>query len=197
MTSDSPDRTISIPVSAATHVAIGCVIALLALTAFFVYTQLPARHGDYRGGALSLGILAGVGALTYWLWCTSQCLWVDIRANAVAIEDARAELRTAKAEMFAKVDALDLRIDIIAEDITENRGSIKEVTDALGDVAKGLKALRECYLQEGLNHDPLDPPETWLATARRPRSRWGSGPSTTRSRSGSDRTPSRRGASRA
>lgn len=185
----SPDRTISIPVSAATHVAIGCVIALLALAAFFVYTQLPAAHADYRGGALALGIVAAVAALTYWLWCTSQCLRADVRANAVAIEDARAELRTAKAEVLARLDGLAGRFDAIADEIAQNRGSIKELTDAtdettnaLGKLAKELKALRECYLQEGTIPSPRKddaPRENWLGTTEGPVPGGGTGPSTT------------------
>lgn len=179
------DRTISIPVSAAMHVVIGCVIALLALTAFFVYAQLPNEHDKYRSGALALGIVAAVAALTYWLWCTSQCLRADVRANAVAIEDARAEIRTAKAEVLARLDGLAGRLDSIADETAQNRGSIKELTDtadqtaaALDKVAKAMKALQECYLQEGTIPAPRKDQdrETWLGTTEGPAPGKGAGP---------------------
>lgn len=165
MTSPTPsERTISIPVSVATHVVIGCVIALVALVALFVYFQLPSPHSHYRGVALALTIIASAGALSYWLWCTSQCLRANVRANGYAIEDVRAELRTAKAEVLAKLDGLSGRIDTIDEEITENRGAIKEVTDAVDDLAKAIRALRECYLQEGTipkREDEEAPHQDW------------------------------------
>jgi hypothetical protein len=173
------DRTISIPVSLATHVTIGCLIALIALASFFVYTQLPTEHAHYRGSALTLTIVASVGALSYWLWCASQCLHADVRANGAAIEEARdearAEIRTAKAEVLARSDTtthrLDARISALAEEVAENRRSIKELTDAFSAntaamvaMTKAFNVLRECYLQEGTTQSRADqeaPRENW------------------------------------
>lgn len=143
------------------HTAIGVVIALLALVAFFVYAQLPPHHADYRGGAFALGSVAAAAALSYWLWCANRCLRDDVSANAEAIEDARAELRTAKAEVLAKLDGMALHVSEIAQAVAENQGSTKELTAALGEVSKGLTVLTECYLQEGTIPPKDGPPETW------------------------------------
>jgi len=154
-TPTSADRTISIPVSLATHVVIGCLIALVALAAMFAYFQLPTSH--YRGVALTIAIIASAGALSYWLWCASQCLHADVRANGVAIDDARAEIRTAKAEALARLDRVLTVLGELREEIGQNRGAIKEHTDAVDAntaavtaMTKALNVLRECYLQEGV-----------------------------------------------
>lgn len=176
----SADRTISIPVSLATHVVIGCLIALVALAAMFAYFQLPNSH--HRSVALTITVIASAGALSYWLWCASQCLRADVRANAVAIEDARdearAETRAAKAEVLARhdtsTDRLDARISGLGEDVADHSRSIKELTDAFEAntaamiaMTKAFKVLRECYLQQGTAQDAHDkepkeaPPEDW------------------------------------
>jgi len=152
----SPEKTISISVPTAQHVAIGCLLALVALCAFFVYTQLPAEQAHLRGSALALAIVGSVAAMSYWLWCASQCLRSDVRDNGTAIEDARAELRTAKAEIFAKLDSIIARLDDLGDEVGQNRGEIKELTDAVDGAAEAVReiagdvvALQECYLTEG------------------------------------------------
>lgn len=165
------ERTISIPVSLVTHVVIGCIIALIALVALFVYFQLPAVH-PHRGGALALAIIASAGALSYWLWCASQCLKADVQDNAQAIEDARAEIRNVKAETLAKLDTVIGRLDELSEETGGNRGAIKELTDAvdanaaaIAAMTKALNVLRECYLQEGTVENAREkkeePRDTW------------------------------------
>lgn len=152
----SPERTISIPVSTATHVVIGCVFALIAITAFWVALQLPAELAHYRGSALTITFIASVGATSYGLLCANHRLKFRVDDNAEAIADARAELRTAKAEIFAKIDSIDAKLDNIATrldelggEVGQNRGAIKELTDAVDEARNSVEALQDCYLKEG------------------------------------------------
>jgi hypothetical protein len=161
----APEKTIHIPVSAATHVAIGCVIALIAVTAFWVALQLPAELAHYRFGALTITFVAAVGAISYGLLCANHRLKFHVNDNAHAIDAARAELRTAKAQTFAKVDLLDAKLDRIAarldelgDDVGQNHGAIKELTDAVDEASNAVEALQDCYLEEGQAPDRKEIP---------------------------------------
>lgn len=164
-----PTRVITIPVPAALHTVCGVVLALITITAFWAHIEIPPGHPN-KGTALGISIFSGCTALTYWLWCGQQCTRAGMQDIAESVEDARAELRTAKAEVLAKIDGMAAHVSEIDAVVAENQGSIKELTDAvdgltasLGKVAQGLRALRECYLQEGTipEADEDVPPETW------------------------------------
>lgn len=147
-----PEKTIHIPVSAATHVAIGCTIALIAVTAFWVYTQLPSHQANYRGAAFAIALTAAFGVTSYGLLCANHRLKFHVDDNAEAIEAARAELRTAKAQTFAKIDLLGAKLDTVAARLDEfggELGAIKELADAVDEAKLSVEALQDCYLEEG------------------------------------------------
>lgn len=150
------EKTIHIPVSTATHVVIGCTIALIGILAFWVYTQLPSHQANYRGTAFAIALIAAFGVTSYGLLCANHRLKFHVDDNAEAIQGARAELRTAKAEISAKIDLLAPKLDTIAarldelgNEVSENRGAIKELTDAVDEARNSVEALQDCYLEEG------------------------------------------------
>jgi hypothetical protein len=145
----SPEKTIHIPVSTATHVVIGCTIALIAITAFWVYTQLPSHQANYRGTAFAIALIAAFGVTSYGLLCANHRLKFHVDDNAEAIEAARAELRTAKAELFVKLDRIAARLDELGSEVGQNSGTIKELTDAVDEARNSVEVLQDCYSKEG------------------------------------------------
>lgn len=115
--------TISIPVSAAWHLVVGIVLALIAIVAFWVHFQL-ATHSAYRATAIGVGLLAACTALTYWLWCAIQCL----RAETAEHREAT---------------------DAITEDVDELRGDLDRIEEAVKELTGAVNALQDCYLKEG------------------------------------------------
>lgn len=121
-------RTISIPVPAALHTSIGILMALVTITAFWAHVEFPADHPN-KGTAAVIALLTGFTALTYWLWCGQQCT----RSETKDVGDAIAAAELAAAEREQRLLAV----------LRENGASIAENSAA-------IKALQNCYIEEGL-----------------------------------------------
>lgn len=132
-----PARTISIPVSAATHAAVGVVLALIAVMAFWVHIELPIGH-IYRGTALAIGVVGSGFALTYWAVCTVQC--------------GRAETADV-AETLQAVDERQRVILAAVQGVADQGGSNADAVGGLGkkiaENTGALEALQDTYLNEG------------------------------------------------
>lgn len=136
-----PARTISIPVSAAWHAGIGIVLALIAITAFWVHFQLPEAN-PYKETATEIGLLAGFGALSYWLWCDLQ----RGRAERLDIDDAVAAAVAAAEAREARLLAV---LQEMSEAVCANGTAVKELDGAVTENTGAIEALQDCYLEEG------------------------------------------------
>ncbi|HEU4681126.1 MAG TPA: hypothetical protein VFS51_05235 [Gemmatimonadales bacterium] len=150
-----PTKTITIPVPAALHTITGILLALITITAFWIHFELPAGH-PYKGTAMGVCFLAGSTALTYWLWCGQQCTrsaTLDVKEAVEETERLAAEREKRFLEATREVLCA---VSVLAEEVTDNRGAIKEVTDAVDSVTAAISevlgavtALQDCYLAEG------------------------------------------------
>jgi len=150
-----PPRTISIPVPAALHTSIGVLLALVTITALWTHIELPTGH-HYKGTAAVVTLLSGFTALTYWLWCGQQCTRAATQEVQETIEEAERMAAEREKRILESVGEALSAMTILAEEVTDNRGAIKEATDAvdtataaIGEVLGAVLALQDCYLTEG------------------------------------------------
>ncbi|THV25964.1 hypothetical protein [Glycomyces paridis] len=131
----TPDRvTITIPVPAAVHLAIGVTMTLIGAAAWWVHFALPIGHA-YKNTASDIGLLAGFVTLAYWIVCV--------------IRGGRTENRTAIAEAVAREERLVGALRDISGEVAENRTAIKDLNDTVADLNGAVEALQDTYLNEG------------------------------------------------
>lgn len=141
MTEPTRRVTISFAVPSAAHAVIGAILMLLTLAAWWVHFALPASN-TYQPTAADIANLAGSVTLAFWLFCVVQ------RNRSDAEEfDERATAAIAEAE--AREKRLLAAFREVAEEVAENRGSIKELQDSVDEAIKAVEALQNCYLREG------------------------------------------------
>lgn len=128
-------RTISIPVSAATHVVVGILIALIAITAFWANSQLP-HSNDYRGTAIGIGVVGAFSAIAYWLKCDLQRGRIERHDIADTLDATAREAREREGRLLAVLERIDANL-------VENRGAIKKIADAVDVNTAAIKELRE------------------------------------------------------
>src|SRR5690606_21147230 len=83
--------TISIPRTAASRLLLGIALGVGAVAAFIAYANLPTGY-PIRGVALGVGVVGSCGALTYWIWCTIQCIKATSEAGHETTHEALAGL---------------------------------------------------------------------------------------------------------
>jgi hypothetical protein len=148
-----PPKTISIPVPAALHTAIGVLLALVTITAFWAHIELPAGHSN-KGTAVGVGLLSGCTALTYWLWCGQQCTRAETKDVGEAIVAAEAKAAEREERLLAVLREC-------ADQLRENGSAIKELkdavdgnTEAVAEAIGAVEALQDSYTREGKPDHP-------------------------------------------
>lgn len=139
--------TISIPRTAASHLLLGIALGVGAVAAFIAYANLPTGY-PIRGVALGVGVVGSCGALTYWIWCTLQCIKATSEAGLVAQQH---ESTRQAAEIIAALE--------------QAHRDHKEIVDQVDALTTSIGVLRDCYLEEGRIQDaapPAGPPRLSL-----------------------------------
>lgn len=135
--------TISIPRTAASHLLLGIALGVGAVAAFIAYANLPTGY-PIRGVALGVGVVGSCGALTYWIWCTIQCIKATSEAGLVAQqhESTRQSTRQAAAILAA---------------LEQAHRDHKEIVEQVDALTTSIGVLRDCYLDEGRIQDAAPP----------------------------------------
>lgn len=131
--------TISIPRTAASHLLLGIALGVGAVAAFIAYANLPTGY-PIRGIALGVGVVGSCGALTYWIWCTLQCIKATSEAGLVAQQHE--STRQAAAILAA---------------LEQAHRDHKEIVDQVDALTTSIGVLRDCYLEEGRIQDAAPP----------------------------------------
>lgn len=131
--------TISIPRAAASHLLLGIALGVGAVAAFIAYANLPTGY-PIRGVALGVGVVGSCGALTYWIWCTIQCIKATSEAGLVAQQH----------ESTRQAAAILTALEQAHRDHTE-------IVDQVDALTKSIGVLRDCYLEEGRIQDAAPP----------------------------------------
>lgn len=131
--------TISIPRTAASHLLLGIALGVGAVAAFIAYANLPTGY-PIRGVALGVGVVGSCGALTYWIWCTLQCIKATSEAGLVAQQH----------ESTRQAAAILAALEQAHRDHTEIVDQVDALTTSIG-------VLRDCYLEEGRIQDAAPP----------------------------------------
>lgn len=131
--------TISIPRTAASHLLLGIALGVGAVAAFIAYANLPTGY-PIRGVALGVGVVGSCGALTYWIWCTIQCIKATSEAGLVAQQH----------ESTRQAAAILTALEQAHRDHTE-------IVDQVDALTKSIGVLRDCYLEEGRIQDAAPP----------------------------------------
>lgn len=131
--------TISIPRTAASHLLLGIALGVGAVAAFIAYANLPTGY-PIRGVALGVGVVGSCGALTYWIWCTLQCIKATSEAGLVAQQH----------ESTRQAAAILTALEQAHRDHTE-------IVDQVDALTKSIGVLRDCYLEEGRIQDAAPP----------------------------------------
>lgn len=141
--------TISIPRTAASRLLLGIALGVGAVAAFVAYANLPTGY-PIRGVALGVGVVGSCGALTYWIWCTIQCIKATSEAGHETTHEALAGLVAQQHESTRQAAAILAALEQAHRDHTE----IVEQVDAL---TTSIGVLRDCYLEEGRIQDAAPP----------------------------------------
>jgi septal ring factor EnvC (AmiA/AmiB activator) len=147
--------TISFAVPTALHVVIGIVLAAAVVAAFLVHFELP-MDSAYRGATVAAGVIAACGVLAYWQWCALQRARVDAGEATKILLEAIEEIRTENAnrdrELLAALNSIRDGLAALAEEITDNRGAIKKLNDAVDEAIGAIEALQNSYIRRGHKH---------------------------------------------
>lgn len=148
-TATSDTFTISIPRTAAGHLLLGIALATGAIAAFITYASIPTGY-PIRGIALGAGVIGACGALTYWIWCTLQCIKATSKASHEATRNAIAALIAEQRERDKRAASRETMLLEALEDVHRDH---KKLTDAIDALTKAFGILRDCYLEEGRVQD--------------------------------------------
>lgn len=152
MTAPTRRVTISFTIPSALHLAIGLILAAGAITAYIAHFALPLND-PYRETAANVGNLAGFVAAIYCVWCTSRGTRADTADLTQVTEDAIAAAAERQAGIQSTIEAATTAILValreIAEQLAEDRGTIKELTDTITEATGAVEALQDCYLAAG------------------------------------------------
>lgn len=129
--------TISIPRTAISHALIGLALAALAVGALTLHAHLPGST-PYRGALLAGGVIAGIVAGIYWLWCSLRGVRAAQAATLEALQAQEERDRAAAARSSAILNAFE-----------EAHRDHKEHMDKLDELLGAIEALQDCYIDKG------------------------------------------------
>lgn len=152
MTAPAKRVTISFTVPPTLHLIAVLALTAAAIAAYILHFSLPLDD-PYRGTAANVGNLCGFVAVGYCVLCVSRRNRSDTadltEVTQTAIQAAAERQAGIQSTLEAATTAILLSLREIAEQLAEDRGTIKELDEAIAGAAEAVEALQDCYLAEG------------------------------------------------